>query len=137
MQVLPNVAYSSSYKEPKSKKRTRVKESIADYAENSTTHGISYVFERDVHYWSRLAWLITVIALVTLAIVMITSLYNAWMSSPITTTVDDPAVPIDKIDYPAITICGVGRLADLAEIAYSQQMREYLLSKAGISRENK
>ena len=113
----------------KRKKKEREDETLLDFAENSTTHGLAYVFERNVHYWSRLVWLLTVIALFVLAIVMIMSLFNSWKASPITTTIDDPAVPIEEIKFPAITLCGMGTVNDLVDLAYSKQLRDLLISK--------
>ena len=129
MNGLPPIPDSPSKKRNFSRNREREDESIADFASNSTTHGISYVFEKDVHYWSRLVWLFTVLGLFTLAIVMITSLYGNWKASPITTTIEDPAVPINEIDFPAITLCGLGTASGLARITYGKQIRDYLMSQ--------
>ena len=127
MSIMPSSRNYSRKNRPVKEQTHR--ETISDFAENSTTHGIAYIFERDVHYWSRLSWLITVLALFVLGIFMIMSLYKGWKDSPITTTIEDPAVPIQEIDFPAITLCGMGTMSDLVEVAYSRQLREYLISK--------
>ena len=128
MKTLLKVTDSATHASSR-RKRLRQNETLSDFAENSTTHGIFYVFERDVHYWSRLVWLLTVLALFILAIVMIKSLYGHWRDNPITTTIEDPAVPIEEIEFPAITLCGIGTVTELATIAYIKQIREFLAAK--------
>ena len=116
-------------KEANRRKKKTKKEDIFDFAENSTTHGVAYLLERDVHSWSRVLWFCIVVSLFALAVFMIMSLYQSWQDGPITTTVDNPAVPISEVEYPAITICGMGTIKDILGKAYTQQLRDHLVAK--------
>ena len=90
------------------KEEKPAKETFIDYTENSSLHGISYAFERSVHSCSRIFWILTFLGFFTLAVVMIYQLYSGWASSPVLTTLEDPAYPVTKLQFPAIIICGQG-----------------------------
>ena len=47
--------------------RKRKKETLSDYSEHATMHGISYVFEPDIVFASRIFWFITCVLLAVLA----------------------------------------------------------------------
>ena len=102
------------------------KESFIDYTENSSLHGISYAFERGVHSSSRIFWIVTFLSSFILALVMISQLYAGWKNSPILTTVEDPAYPITKVDFPAIIICGQGATDTTMEDVVSNQITKKL-----------
>ena len=88
-------------------------ETIAqDYAESATIHGISYIGQREQAWPHRLLWLLVVFGGVAVAVHLSTSAYTNWQEDPIITSVRTTALPIEDLEYPAITICGQGMSTD-------------------------
>lgn len=59
--------YSPEEMSQKKEKRKGKKETLADYSEHATMHGISYVFERDIVVFSRIFWFFTCVLLAVLS----------------------------------------------------------------------
>ena len=104
-----------------------------DYAENATMHGIAYAFERRVVWWSRLFWAICAIGLFVLAIVLIVKSYINWQDDPVLTTVSKTGLPITEVDFPAVTICGLGSVSTSLDQVFYQQVIRYLTGKKKIA----
>ena len=51
--------------------------------------------------------------------------YNNWQDNPVLTSVSTTAMPIAEIEFPAITICGQGSIAEVrchSERSYAHQL---------------
>ena len=46
--------------------------------------------------------------------------YNDWQDNPVLTSVSTTAMPIAEIEFPAITICGQG---SIAEVSFGKKLR--------------
>ena len=86
-------------------------ETLVDFSQNSTAHGISYIFEENVRSYSRHFWVVCCLVLMTVAMWLIVESYINWQEDPIITTVSTTALPVSDIDFPAITICGLGTIS--------------------------
>ncbi len=91
------------------------KEDVLDFAEHSTTHGISYAFERDVRPVSRLSWLVTCVGLFALATYLIAVQYHDWQARPVLTTIGTTGHPVTQVEFPTVTICSQGIADDIIE----------------------
>lgn len=116
-------------KRPNRNKAASSSEGPRQWAEVATTHGIYYVFEKDVRSSSRCVWAVICIALSCLAAGMIRQSYADWKENPVLTTVETTGLPLDKIDFPAITICGLGTIAESVEMAVMHQMKQFYMDK--------
>ena len=105
------------------------RETLVDYADLATMHGIYYVFERGVKWFSRLFWALCCAALFTVAVYWIVKAYLDWQADPILTSVSTTGFPIENITFPAITICGLGTIQDTIQKVLAYQAKTYLTQK--------
>ena len=73
--------------------------------------------------------LLVTLALAGLSLFMIIEAYNNWKDNPVLTTIRTTSLPIKDIEFPSITICGIGTIKSHPEIAYFNQAFEFLKSK--------
>ncbi len=78
------------------KAKCKNKESLVDFSEAATTHGIYYVFERNSRPESKFFWVLVCIALVVLALNFIKLMYDDWRLEPILTTVSKTGYSVSK-----------------------------------------
>ena len=109
------------------------------YCDASTVHGIGYIFERGQAFFPRFAWLLVVIASMTLGLLWSSQVnavfisfdidnetkintiiwntffkaYAEWQEHPVLTTVSTTGKPIKDIEFPAITICSQGTIKEV------------------------
>ena len=57
------------------------------------------------------------------------TIYEEWQSHPVLTTIGTTGLPIEKIKFPAITICGQGSSKDILNNAMFRQLENYLVSQ--------
>ena len=119
----------SSNKEEEKKLKNPYSKTLNEYASVSTAHGIAYIFEDGRFFVERVLWLIVVIAALTFAIWMSITAYHNWKDNPVLTSVKNTGLPIEKIDFPAITICSQGAANEIVDAALFQQFNDYLVSK--------
>ena len=62
--------------------------------------------------------------------------YKEWKASPTITTVKTTAYPIERIDFPAITICSQGASKNIMDEVLVRQFEEYLQSNGVTSKQN-
>lgn len=102
---------------------------INEYASVSTAHGIAYIFEDGRCFLERIIWIIVVVLALTFAICMSTTAYKNWKNNPVLTSVRTTGLPIENIEFPAITICTQGSANEVVDAALFQQFNSYLMSK--------
>ena len=78
---------------------------IREYTENTTIHGINYIFESGIPIIERLLWIVAMIIMLIFASFLSLSAYKEWEDHPVVTTVMSTGKPIEEIEFPAITIC--------------------------------
>ena len=78
---------------------------IREYAENTTIHGINYIFESGIPVIERLLWIVAMIIMLCFASLLSIKAYIEWEDHPVVTTVMSTGKPIKEIEFPAITIC--------------------------------
>ncbi len=61
-----------------------------------------------------------------LACFWIVQAYQGWKNNPIVTTISTTGKPIFTVEFPAVTICGLGMLEDSIEDAFRNQIGNYL-----------
>ena len=113
---------------PKKNKNPYTK-TINEYASVSTAHGIAYIFEDGRCFFERIIWIIVVVLALTFAICMSTTAYKNWKNNPVLTSVRTTGLPIENIEFPAITICTQGSANEVVDAALFQQFSNYLNTK--------
>ena len=81
---------------------------LHDYSEAATVHGVSYVFSRSLPTADRILWTLITIACLCLAIYWSVAAFGNWQDNLVETSLKDPAMPVGKLPFPAVTICTSG-----------------------------
>ena len=76
-----------------------------DYSEASSIHGIAYIFRGASSSLEKLIWLIIVGIGLFFCIFISESALEQWKTKRIMTTLETTALPIEEVNFPAITIC--------------------------------
>ena len=98
-----------------------------EFASSTTAHGFAYIVENDRPVVDRLFWGIVVILAISFTIFQMTTLYNQWQDDPVITTLETAALPIENIDFPAITICPQGSINQILSSVLFKQLKEYII----------
>ena len=85
-----------------------IKSTTHEFANSTTVHGITYVFDRGIKALDNLLWLLVVCLGTGIAIYMSVLAWNTWKEAPVITSVSSTGLPLQKVDFPAITICSQG-----------------------------
>ena len=86
---------------------------VHEYAEATSIHGIAYIFESGRLSFERLLWLILVLVFGFMAFIISMPLLNNFLDNPVLTTVHTSGYPIEKVQFPSITICGQGSVNEV------------------------
>ena len=85
-----------------------IKSTLCQFANVTTIHGVAYVFDRTIQTLDNLLWFISVCVGAGLAIHMSLDAWKTWKESPVLTSVRSTGLPLENVDFPAITICSQG-----------------------------
>ena len=85
-----------------------IKSTIQEFARTTTIHGIAYVFDNALKAFDRILWILAVCLGTGFAIILSLEAWIDWKDSPVLTSVSSTGLPIQNIDFPAITICSQG-----------------------------
>ena len=66
---------------------------------------------------------------VSFTIFQMTTLYNQWQDDPVITTLETAALPIENIEFTAITICPQGSVNGILSSVLFKQLKEYIISQ--------
>ena len=125
IKVLPAI----DEKPPNRQKQRAVSNTASEFAEVSTTHGIFYIFERKYGKLSQLLWFFICISLVIVAVSFIEEAYTEWKVMPVITSVKTTGLPVRDLEYPAITICGLGKVTSVIENVIAKRAIDYITAK--------
>ena len=113
------------------KKSTRkiIVDTTKQYSSATTIHGISYLSSDNVPALERLIWLVVVILAIIFTTFQVCKLYKEWQDEPVITTLDTVALPIEEIEFPAVTICPQGSREEIIDSVLFRQLKEYIADK--------
>ena len=97
-----------------------------EFASTTTAHGFSYITEEGHSVAGRIFWCIVVILAVLFTTSQMTNLYKEWQDDPVITTMDTVALPIEEIEFPAITVCPQGSAKKILESVLFKQLVYYI-----------
>ena len=119
-----NVVHGPEYPSKKT-----VMRHVKKYASVTTAHGISYLAEDGLLILEKIFWLLVVCLAVVFMTFQTSSLYKQWQDEPVVTTLDTVALPIQELEFPAVTICPQGSIKSIAENVLFVQLERYLRNK--------
>lgn len=102
---------------------------VQRYSEYSTIQGIIYVFQKHQTVVGKIFWFFVVAFMVILGSYWSIQSYQSWDDTPVLTTVMSTAHPIEKVEFPAITICSNGMSDDVISAAMAQEFLNFLIRK--------
>ena len=85
-----------------------IKTTTREFANCTTVHGILYVFDTALKILDRLLWFLICCFGLFLAVYWSYDAWITWKEHPVLTSVSSTGLPLQKIDFPAITICSQG-----------------------------
>ena len=85
-----------------------IKSTLCEFANVTTIHGVAYIFDSTIKALDNLLWFVSVCLGTGLAIHMSLDAWKTWKESPVLTSVRSTGLPLQNVDFPAITICSQG-----------------------------
>ena len=109
--------------------RRRIVDTTKQYSSTTTIHGISYLAGDDVPRLERLLWAFVVLFAIVFTTYQVITLYNDWQDQPVITTLDTVSLPIEEIEFPAVTICPQGSRQEIIDSVLFRQLKSYIQYK--------
>ena len=109
--------------------RKSMKEHLKKFSSVTTAHGIAYLAEDGRSILERIFWLIVVCIAIVLMTIQTLTLYQQWQDDPVVTTLDTVALPIQDLEFPAVTICPQGSMKSILEVVLFNQFERYIRNK--------
>ena len=123
----------SSYVIPKPKKEREKKSTIVctmkNYGLNATPHGLFYIADDGRPHFERMIWIVITTLAILFTGMQTMRLYKDWKDDPVVTSLDTVALPIENIEFPAVTICPQGSIKDFLDSVLFKQFKEYVQVK--------
>ena len=116
----------------RNKSMTKMESIVKDGKEFSsvtTIHGISYLASPDHSVGSKLFWIVTVILAILGTSYQVISMFWLWGDFPVITTLDTISYPIEKIEFPAVTLCPQGSVLEIMDTVFYYQFEKWVIRK--------
>ena len=102
-----------------------------DYASVTTAHGFSYIADSERPAPERLVWGLIVVGAILFTVHQMSTLYDGWQNEPVITTLDTASMPIQEVQFPAVTICPQGAVQRILDSVLFKQLKEYMKEHIG------
>ena len=119
----------------KSRKRKRsisvvyLENHLRDCSSESSIHGVPYLGNSEHSTCGRAFWMITVCIALICTSYQVVNLYNQWVDDPVVTTLKTISLPVEDIDFPAVTLCPQGSTEDIIDNFFYRQFEEWLINQ--------
>ncbi|XP_046452018.1 pickpocket protein 28-like [Daphnia pulex] len=84
---------------------------VKQFCENTSIHGLKYIFEDGSILLERLIWLLVFLCGVCFSSYFCVQMWHKWEESPVLTSVETQLYPLNNIYFPAVTICNVNKVS--------------------------
>ena len=79
------------------------------YCKSSTIHVVNYLTSREGLSWfDHILWGLALTTTLFICLLFLLTMNANWESNPVVTTIETTYFPINKIPFPAITVCAPG-----------------------------
>ena len=116
--------------------RQMIRNTAKEYASYTTIHGCSYIANSEHPIGGRIFWLFVVILALLITTFQLVSLHIQWETNPVITDLETIALPIEDIEFPAVTICPQGSVKDSLDYVMFYQLTRYARNKNEMLRSN-
>ena len=100
-----------------------------DYSSASSIHGIPYLGNNGHSTCGRVFWMLTVCIALVCTLVQVIIIWHQWIDDPVVTTLDTISLPVEQIDFPAVTLCPQGSTEDIIDNVFYHQFEEWILTQ--------
>ena len=100
-----------------------------EFTSNTTVHGLSYIGNKSLPVVDRLLWSIVVVVLGSCAACISYQILKEWQSNKVVTVLNDTELPINQLDFPAITICSEGFNMEVVEDVIEEEYKDWKKNK--------
>ena len=111
------------------KKKNKMVKTAKEFASITTVHGISYVASPDHSTCARVFWIMAVVFSMIGTTYQMISMWSLWGDSPVITTLETISLSIEKIRFPAVTLCPQGSVMDVMDAVLYYQFEEWIIRK--------
>ncbi|KAF4533352.1 hypothetical protein B566_EDAN002749 [Ephemera danica] len=80
-------------------------ETLREFGEVTTLHGIRYITKPGSHFFDRLCWTLVIVGSAIMCAREVTKTYSRWRDSPVITSFAQQPTDVSSIPFPAVTIC--------------------------------
>ena len=87
-----------------SERFSRARKEFLSYLSETTVHGFRYIVQGN-NTFERLFWILVIISGFLMSGHIIRSSFLEWDTTPLQTTVEKVSLPVERLDFPAITVC--------------------------------
>ena len=100
-----------------------------EFSSTTTVHGISYLASSNQSIASKTFWMVTVILAIIGTSYQVVSMWCLWGEFPVITTLDTISYPIEKIEFPAVTLCPQGSVLEIMDTVFYYQFEKWVIRK--------
>ena len=111
------------------KKKSIFIETAKDFFSSTTAHGLAYIVEEGVLLVERVFWAIVVLLAIAFCIWQVITIWLDWQQNPVVTSLETVALPIEEIEFPAVTICPQGSVNSIMSRVLMRQFKAWLQEK--------
>ena len=130
--------WPGSLKKSKNKPiRVGLVNTVKEFTQNSSVHGIGYIFETGIPLVDSFFWALISLASLSLALYMSVDAYLEWQAKPTITTLANSSVPATEVTFPAVTICRDGVDMNAVEDAIFEDFTKWKQSCGRTSKSKK
>ena len=116
------------------REKTKISKSAINVARNycseSSIHGVEYILNKNHSKLGRFFWIVAVVVALSCTSGQLFKVLSQWFDKPVVTSLDTISLPIENIEFPAVTVCPQGSTVDLMDRFFYNQFEEWLMLKS-------
>ena len=101
---------------------------LREFASDSSIHGIQYLGDHKHSTCGRVFWMITVCIALACTSSQVFNIWYQWIDDPVETILNTISLPVEEIQFPAVTLCPQGSTEDIIDSFFYYQFQEWLLN---------
>ena len=98
---------------------------LRSYTSTATVHGLSYLGDLTLPLVDRCVWLVVVLVFGSSAAFLSHGVLQEWQNNKVVTQLKETELPVEQLDFPAITICSDGLNMDAVEKVIATDFEEW------------
>ena len=98
---------------------------LRSYTSTATVHGLSYIGDLTLPLVDRCVWLVVVLVFGSSAAFLSHGVFQEWQNNKVVTQLKETELPVEQLDFPAITICSDGLNMDAVEKVVETDFEEF------------